>query len=258
MHSESGRKLARQSIAKATRMPPEKSVVALSKVVELCMKGSIVKSDTEARAVVDEAATALRRSLLKTVLNPAYMARSRSYKVAPGDALERIAKRFRKLGYKVGAGTLMAFNRIDDPRRLRAGQVLKIPVEPIKTVVEKASFLTAVYVGDIIFRVYWVGHGADDRTPEATFTIGAKIEHPDWYAPDGKVWPYGHPENVLGDYFIKFRHPSFSGFGAHGTAEPESIGTMASAGCLRMADDDIADYFKIVPRGTAVEIRATR
>jgi lipoprotein-anchoring transpeptidase ErfK/SrfK len=33
---------------------------------------------------------------------------------------------------------------------------------------------------------------------------------------------------------------------------------MASAGCIRMLDADIEDYFKIVPRGTEVEIRTSR
>lgn len=258
LHTEQGRQMARAAIQKTDQLSDEQAVTTLSQLMELSMRGPISKSDTEARALVDETWVALRRALRKTVLNPAYMARARSYKVEPGDVLDRIARSFRKLGYKVDAGTIAAFNRIDDPRRLRAGQVIKIPVEPIKTVVEKRSFMAAVYVGDTIFRVYRIGHGTDDRTPEATFTIGEKLRHPAWYAPDGQVWPYGHPQNVLGDYFVKFCHPSFTGFGAHGTSEPESVGTMASAGCLRLADADIEDYFEVIPRGTVVEVRASR
>ena len=96
----------------------------------------------------------------------------------------------------------------------------------------------AVYVGDTIVRLYWVGHGKDDCTPETTFVVLEKQEKPDWYGP-GRLVPYGHPDNVLGDYFVKFRHESFTGFGAHGTSEPETIGTQSSAGCIRMADADI-------------------
>ena len=51
---------------------------------------------------------------------------------------------------------------------------------------------------------------------------------------------------------------SFDGFGAHGTPEPESIGTMASAGCIRMLDADIAEYFQFVPRGSKVVVRSSR
>lgn len=256
LHAEKGRAMARQAIEKARALPPEDSVRALTRMIETCMKGRMTKEQTEARAVVDEAYQALKPQLMRTVLNPAHLARARSYKVEPGDALSRIARRFRDQGHKVEAGTIAAFNRIRDPKRLQVGQVLKIPIEPIRTVVEKGSFLQAVYVGDVIFRLYWVGHGKDDCTPLATFTIGTKQENPDWYA-DGRVIPYGHPDNVLGDYFVKFLHSSFTGFGVHGTAEPESVGTMASAGCIRMLDDDIEDYFKLVPRGTEFEIRDT-
>jgi len=257
LHSEEGRQAARRAIAKARRQDPEAGVMTLTRFLQLCMKGSIEKADTAARSVVEEGYAALKPLLLRTVLDPADLSRAKSYKVQPGDTLEGIAKRFRKAGHKLESGTLAAFNRISDPRRLRSGQVLKVPVDPISTVVEKNSFLQAVYVGDVIFRLYWVAHGKDGCTPETTFTVGAKKEHPDWYA-DGRVIPYGHPDNVLGDYFIKFLHDSYTGFGVHGTSDPASIGTMASAGCIRMFDADIEDYFKVVPRGTRVEIRASR
>lgn len=258
LHSPAGRQKALAAIDEAGKQSPEEAVVAFTKLIEACMRGPIRKTDNEARAVVDAAWAAMQRPLRQTVLNPANTARARSYKVAPGDVLERIARRFREKGLLLDAGTIAALNRIDDPRRLRAGQVLKIPVEPIVTVVEKESFLAAMYVGDVIFRLYWVGHGREDRTPETTFTVSVKQEDPDWYAPDGRVLPYGHPDNVLGDYFVKFKHTAFTGFGAHGTSEPATIGTMASAGCLRMADGDIADFFNVVPRGTKVIIRTSR
>jgi len=257
LHSASGRAEARQAIKKASRMPPAEAVVAFTRLLEACMRGPIRKADTDARAVVDEAWTAMQAPLRRTVLNPDHKAKARTYKVASGDALERIAKRFRKQGLLLDAWTLAVMNRIDDPRRLRAGQELKIPVEPIRTVVEKQSFLAAMYVGDVIFRLYWVGHGREDRTPETTFTVSVKQEKPDWYSPDGRLIPFGHPENVLGNYFVKFEHKSFTGFGAHGTSEPATIGTMASLGCLRMADSDIEDFFKVVPRGSQVIIRST-
>ena len=62
---------------------------------------------------------------------------------------------------------------------------------------------------------------------------------------------------MLGEYFIKFGHDQYSGFGAHGTPLPETIGTMSSMGCIRMFDADIAELFKILPRGAEVAVRAT-
>ena len=257
LHSDEGRRVARRAISRAEQQEPQLSVETFTRLLELCMRGRILKTDLDARAVVDEAYAALKPKLLHTVLSPADLSKAKSYKVQSGDVLDRIARRFREAGHKVESGTIAVFNRISDPRKLRVGQVLKVPVEPIHTVVEKESFLMAVYVGDVMFRLYWVGHGKDDCTPVTKFRIGTKDKHPDWYA-DGRVIPYGHPDNVLGDYFVKFLHDSFTGFGVHGTSEPESIGTMASAGCIRMYDADIEDYFHLAPRGTEVEIRQTR
>lgn len=251
-----GRRRARQWIAHAAKLGAAESAQALTRLLEACMRGEIEKADTEARAVVDEAYATLQHALNRSLFDPANLAKARTYQVQPGEVLNRIAARVRKeYGLQIEDMTLALFNRISNPRSLRAGQVLKIPVEPIHTVVEKRSFLMAVYAGETIFRIYWIGHGKDDCTPETTFTVGVKQEHPDWYV-DGRVIPYGHPDNVLGDYFVRFDHESYSGFGAHGTSEPGSIGTMASAGCIRMAAADIKDFFQIIPRGSKVEVRA--
>ena len=61
---------------------------------------------------------------------------------------------------------------------------------------------------------------------------------------------------MLGDYFVKFAHPSYTGFGAHGTNREETVGTMKSMGCIRMYDRDIREYFSFVPRGSKVLVRA--
>lgn len=151
---------------------------------------------------------------------------------------------------------LAVINRIRDPRSLRVGQKLRIPNQPLRTVVEKASHLCAVYLGEVIVRLYWCSHGKPGHeTPIATFTVGEKIHEPDWYF-DGQIVPYGAKENPLGTHFVKFGHDIHQGFGIHGTWEPEKLGTEASLGCIRLHNQDIAEYFALVPRGTKVEIRA--
>jgi len=163
------------------------------------------------------------------------------------------------LGVKLEAGTLQVLNRIDDPRRLAIGHVLKVPVEPIRTVVRKSSFTVAVYVGDVIVRTYRCAHGkpstagANTETPSASFVIDDKIEHPDWHH-GGRVVPFGDPENPLGTHFVGFQHPVHQSLGIHGTNEPQSIGTRASLGCIRLGEGDIGEYFRLVPRGTPVEV----
>ena len=115
----------------------------------------------------------------------------------------------------------------------------------------------AVYLGDAMLRLYRVGHGVGGKTPVTRFTVSDKLENPDWYAPDGGVVPAGHPDNILGRYFIKFSNPSYTGFGAHGTPLPETIGTMSSMGCIRMYDTDIEELYRLLPRGAVVEVRDT-
>ena len=187
--------------------------------------------------------------------DPANLARARSLTVGPGESLSAIAARFKKEGLVVEDGTLAILNRIHNMNAIQVGQRIKAPIEPIHVVVEKRSFLMAVYVGDAILRLYWVGHGADDKTPVTEFTVSDKIENPHWYAPDGKTYAFGDPKNILGKYFIKFASASYSGFGAHGTPQPETIGTMASMGCIRMYDKDIEELFRLLPRRAKVEVR---
>lgn len=257
LFSEIGRRIGERALAAAAAQRPWRAVRFLTRLAEACMNGPISAEDHAAREFVGRLRSRLEAVLRRTVLDPADHTRARTYRVRPGDVLDRIARRFRREGLAVEAGTIAFFNRIDDPRRLRPNTTLKIPIDPMRVVIRKDSFLMAVYAGDLIVRLYWVGHGQEDSTPEATFRIGAKRKHPPWYA-KGRVVPYGHPDNPLGDYFVKFDHPSYTGFGAHGTSEPESIGRRSSRGCIRLADADIEEFFRVVPRGAEVVIRGGR
>lgn len=46
----------------------------------------------------------------------------------------------------------------------------------------------------------------------------------------------------------------WGGYGIHGTNAPESIGTAASHGCVRMRNEDVIQLYDIVPLGTEVQI----
>jgi lipoprotein-anchoring transpeptidase ErfK/SrfK len=258
VHTKEGRKLAAEVLKRAAGEAPEQAATTLTRLVELAMRGPIEKGDAEARTAVDTIYGALKVAVQRTTLNPAYLSHARQHKVESGQVLATIAKTYsRETKIPIEAMTLALVNQIRDPRYLRAGTVIKIPLDPVKTVIEKRSFLMAVYVGETIVRLYWIAHGKDSCTPEATFTIGEKQEKPDWFdSHKGKQIPYGHPDNPLGDYFVSFKHEIHRGLGAHGTTEPDSIGTMASRGCIRLRDEDVKEFFQIVPRASVVDIRA--
>lgn len=77
----------------------------------------------------------------------------------------------------------------------------------------------------------------DMRTPEGVFQV-ADIQHSsEWKHDfgDGK----GEISGAYGDFFIRLDVPGHKGIGIHGTHLPESIGTRASEGCIRMNNDDL-------------------
>ncbi len=255
LHTADGRALGERVLKVLKGLGDEAAIPLSTSLLERCTRGTILKEDLEAHAFVDAAYAQHRIRIDRFFCDPANLARCRSTTVGKGEGLQAVAARFRKDGIQVEEGTLALLNRIHNINALQVGQRIKAPVDPILAVLEKRSFLLALYVGDTMVRLYWVGHGENDKTPVTEFTVVDKIANPPWYAPDNKVYAYGDPKNILGKYFIKFSNPSYSGFGAHGTPMPETIGTMSSAGCIRMYDNDIEELYKVLPRKAKVVVR---
>ncbi|MCK5942768.1 MAG: LysM peptidoglycan-binding domain-containing protein, partial [Planctomycetes bacterium] len=192
LRSAEGRSAARQTLAAAMALPDAEAIDAGTDLIYLMTCGRIGVEDRMWRAVVDEAVAQHRVRVDRWLCNPSNVAGARVYTVQPGNSLDRIARKFRKEGLKVEAGTIAVLNRIRNPNTLRVGQQLKIPVAPVSALLEKRSYALMVFVGDQLLRLYWVGHGENDRTPVTEFEVIAKQARPDWTAPDGNVYPYGH------------------------------------------------------------------
>ncbi|MDR5660067.1 peptidoglycan-binding protein [Serpentinicella sp. ANB-PHB4] len=62
-----------------------------------------------------------------------------------------------------------------------------------------------------------------------------------------------NPGGPFGTRWMRINVP-WGGYGIHGTDEPESIGTEASRGCVRMFNEDVNELYDIVPLGTPVKI----
>ncbi len=88
--------------------------------------------------------------------------------------------------------------------------------------------------------------------------VDGKYRNPAWAPPDevkrAEPWlpdyiPGGSPRNPMG-----MRALTLSGgeYAIHGTNRPDSIGTAASFGCIRMYNRDIVDLFERVEIGTPV------
>lgn len=180
------------------------------------------------------------------VFSPHMMPEKIEYTVQSGDSLAVLARRF---GTTVDA--IRKGNRISGSL-IRPGDRLRILNGKFRIEISKSRNILDLYLNDRLFKRYRVGTGEYGKTPTGDFYITSKVPQPTWWRPDGKAIPYGHPENVLGTHWLALNIP---GYGIHGTWEPDTIGKQASAGCIRLLNEDVEELFTLVPEGTPVTIK---
>jgi len=183
------------------------------------------------------------------LLSPRPCTLARTYSVVAGDSLARIAAQ-----HKVTVEQIRALNgRSDD--LIHPGDRLKILDRPVTVVVDKSEFrLDVLYDGGFLLS-FPVGHGAHGRTPVADFVVSLRQEKPAWYPANRPPVPYGEPGNPLGERWLGFENQEgLKGFGIHGTSQPETIGTEASEGCVRLRNEDVIRLYPFVGVGTRVSI----
>lgn len=92
-------------------------------------------------------------------------------------------------------------------------------------------------------------------TPEGKFTIVSKAINPAWGgAGIYKPVPGGAPNNPLGKRWMGLSIKGGGSYGIHGNAAPNSIGTYASLGCVRMFNEDVEYLYDLIQHGTPVWI----
>lgn len=90
----------------------------------------------------------------------------------------------------------------------------------------------------------------DHKTPEGNFSICSIENSKSWTGKDdqgNRTYPYG-------PWFFRLKVPVSRHIGIHGTDEPESIGTRASEGCIRLKNDRLVELRKLVYVGMPVTI----
>lgn len=92
----------------------------------------------------------------------------------------------------------------------------------------------------------------DNKTPEGAFKINELLNARGLSHDfgDGK----GPVRDAYGPWFLRLDVPGFRDIGIHGSPFPESIGTRATEGCVRLRNEDITDLKKRVKLGTWVII----
>ena len=156
------------------------------------------------------------------------------YVIRRGDTIRAIAASF-----EVEAQEILRINPDLNPRNLRVGQIICIPLapSPIEIIVNIGAKRLTVYKNGSIFREYIVATGKEETpTPVGVFEVVNKEIDPG------------------GPYGTRWLGLSAKGYGIHGTNNPASIGTAASNGCIRMYNEDIEALFDITAVGAPVRI----
>lgn len=133
---------------------------------------------------------------------------------------------------------------------------------PDGILIDKLSNTLYLFKGGDMVASYPVATGKEPRfTPEGGFTIANKLREP--RGPNSEATSLGnrwmglavpHDKDLRGPPNDK-RAPRGLKYGIHGTNEPESIGNHASAGCVRMRNEDVIELFDQVEVGMPVVIR---
>ncbi|MHB1395148.1 MAG: L,D-transpeptidase [Clostridia bacterium] len=111
----------------------------------------------------------------------------------------------------------------------------------------------SLYKDGILLKEYPVCVGKQSTpTPLGEYRVVYKTVNPYWINKDDVVPP--GPRNPLGVRWIGIT----KSLGIHGSNKPESIGTFASAGCIRMYNRDVEEVYTLVPVNTPVAIKYDR
>lgn len=125
--------------------------------------------------------------------------------------------------------------------------------------IDRQSLQLRLFVNLRHARTYSVALGRiGHSTPAGLYSITTKQVNPAWHAPNqpwageyaGTTVPGGHPENPLRARWLGI----VGGVGIHGTNAEDSIGTRASAGCIRMRVPEVIQLYDRVSVGTPVRI----
>jgi lipoprotein-anchoring transpeptidase ErfK/SrfK len=173
-----------------------------------------------------------------------------TFTVPSGGVLEKIA-----ISNDVPTELLQKINGISDPRKLRAGQNLKIIRGPFNAVVDKSDFSLELWIGEpgakgsMYVTTLPVGLGADDSTPTGVWAVQNRVANPTYFSPrGGGIIAADDPKNPLGERWIGLAGTEGAAvgkqsYGIHGTIEPDSIGKQASMGCIRLKNEDVTKVF---------------
>ncbi|MCK5012702.1 MAG: L,D-transpeptidase family protein [Candidatus Omnitrophica bacterium] len=166
------------------------------------------------------------------------------HEIQSGDTLGGLAKKYGTTIDLIKASNGLSSNVI------RIGQKLRVWTDAFNIFVDKSQNILILKNKNDVLKVYTVSTGKGNSTPVGEFKIISRLVDPVWFN-KGIVVPPESPQNVLGSRWLGF---DLSGYGIHGTVDPESIGQQVTAGCVRMLNKEVEELYSIIPRGTKVVV----
>jgi LysM repeat protein len=238
------------------------------------------RTDAPARAGLRASIAQWNRTL---VFSPAIAAGdplTSTHVVDRGDSLVRIARNAKTLAEPA---LISRVNNLANPNAIRVGQSLKVVKGPFHAVVHKGQFRMDIYAGPtptpanigtaglpdgaepgwMYITSLPVGLGESGVTPIANFLVKAnsKLINPFWVNPrTGEKFDANDPKNPIGERWVgleglSIQDRAFTGYGIHGTIEPDSIGREMSMGCVRLGQKDVEMvYDLLMPKVSVVKI----
>jgi hypothetical protein len=236
-------------------------VEARHQLSESLRSGTLTESEiAQARGVLTDLSDRLLFSPFITDGDPYAI----EYIIRNGDTLSGIVQ---KMGLQVDWRFIQRVNQIGLTSSIRPGQNLKLITGPFHAIVDKKAFRIDLFLGDgdaqVFVCSYRVGLGEFNSTPVGLFKVrrNSKLLNPMWVNPrTAEIFSSDNPLNPIGERWIGLqgmdeRTKDLSGLGIHGTIEPQSIGTNASMGCVRMLEGDVEEVYEMLLEGVStVEI----
>ncbi|MBI3999446.1 MAG: L,D-transpeptidase family protein [Candidatus Omnitrophica bacterium] len=230
------------------------SKASLNEIDQLLQKGAFLEAKMHYQKLIGQNPSAedlksIRRALedlnMKILFSPIITSDSFLYTVQPGDSLHKIAKK-----HTTTIELIKKSNHLSSDT-IQSGMKLKISKAVYSITIDKSENKLILYSDKELLKTYRVATGREGhRTPIGSFTVVNKLTNPTWYKA-GAVVPPGSPDNILGTRWLGF---SLESYGIHGTTLPETIGTDASEGCVRMLNQDVEELYAVIPIDTTVTI----
>lgn len=131
-----------------------------------------------------------------------------------------------------------------------------------RIVVTKSDFTLSLFKGNELVKEYPIAVGknpgdkqyrGDHRTPVGNFKVVSIENASSWSHDfrDGK----GKIKGAYGPWFLRLDAKGWKGIGIHGTHDPDSRGSMATEGCVRLSNEDIQELRQYAYLNMPVVIR---